>query len=275
MCNTPIRTIFGRVRKGLFILDFAVLLFQSRAAMAPRVAAFQFAGPEVNDDAVEYGYWQIDDYVSQKKKGVTPGAKHWVPLPRGTHVHSYTGCVFEAQQRQVAPHALRSCLRHAQFSVKVDMDACETMSTTSTVASSSDDRRVHFRDGLLPGCLQGSSLHDEDMMDIPEEFTAPLADWIFVDRDICGFSLHEYAPNDIEIQDFASSPYACMFLQELAAAEFANSYDQQLVTANTALEQQYRHEERHLDKALFLAGTHVNYLHATPEESELYCEMSI
>merc|ERR1719253_1192501 len=99
------------------------------------------------------------------------------------------------------------------------------MSITSTAASSSDDRCVHFRDGLLPGCLQGSSLHDEDMLDIAEEFTSPLADWIFIDRDICGFSLHEYSPNDTEMQDFASSPYARMFLQELAAAEFANSYD--------------------------------------------------
>jgi len=245
--------------------------------MAPSVSAFQCAGLEVKNDAVEYGFLQIDDYVSQKKKGVTPRAKRWVPLPRGTQVHSYTSCAVEAKQKQIAPRALRSCMRQVQLSVKLDMDACETASTstTSTAASSSDDRRVHFRDGLLPGCLQHSSLDDVNWIDIASEFTVPLADWIFIDRDICGLSLHEYAPNDPEIQDFASSPYACMFLEELAAAEFANVYDQQVVAASREHEQQYRHEERQLDKALFLAGTHMNYLHAAPEESELYCEMSI
>jgi len=268
--------------------------------MAPKVSAFQCTA--LVDDAVEYGYLQVDDYVTQKRQGMTL-AKRWVPLPMGTHVHSYTGCAEEAQQKQIpsrasggsrAPHLMRmvrchralsgvdttrSCIKQPQFSVKFDTDSCETMSTTSTVASSSDDRRVHFRDGLLPGCLQDSSLDDVGCVDIAEEFTAPLADWIFIDRDICGFSLHEYAPDDSKIQDFASSPYACLFLQELAAVEFANSFDQQSVAASQEQQQQYRHEERELDKTLFLAGTHVNYLHATPEEplgeAEQYCEASI
>lgn len=264
--------------------------------MAPKVSASRCMGPV--DDAVEYGYLQVDDYTTQKKRGIAL-SKRWVPLPRGTRVHSYIEPSDGAQQRQVpylvsggsrAPHLMcmvkcqralsrvdttRSCMKQAQFCVKLDADSCETMSTASTVASSSDDRRVHFRDGLLPGCLQDSHLDAVGCVDVAAEFTAPLADWIFIDRDICGFSLHEYAPSDSEVQEFASSPYACMFLQELDAIGFANSYDQQSLPASEEQQQQYRHEERELDKALFMAGTHVNYLHAALEEAEAFCEVSI
>jgi len=63
------------------------------------------------------------------------------------------------------------------------------------------------------------------------ELNESLAEWIFIDRDICGFSLHEYAPDDADVKDFASSPYARTFIEELAEAEFQNSYKQHIMAA--------------------------------------------
>lgn len=151
------------------------------------------------------------------------------------------------------------------------MDSCETESTISTVATSSDLRRVHFRDGLLPDCCE-----DSDLDEVPSEheLSAPLAEWIFIDRETCGFSLHEYAPDDAEVKDFASSPYARMFNEELARVELLNEHEQQMTAACTENKEVNRHEERQLDKALILAGVHVRCLHAA-EDIQLSLELTV
>jgi hypothetical protein len=239
------------------------------------------------DFAVEYGYWQINHYRPQRctKSGVEPRVKQWVSIPRGAHVHSYicpsNDSTPDAQQMKIALQPLQSCLRrtHADGCAKakvfeLGLDSWETNSnaTTSTLASSNDTRRVHFSDGLLPDSWEESALDE-----IPDEhgLSAPLAEWIFIDRDICGYSLHEYAPDDVEIQEFASSPYAYMFLNELADVEFWNSHEQQAMNACSETKEGYRREERQLDMKLLLAGVHVNCIHAAPEELQQCCEVRI
>lgn len=151
------------------------------------------------------------------------------------------------------------------------MEHCETTSTVSTEASSNECRRVHFRDGLLPGWGADSDL---EVVDLPNEWDRPLADWVYIDRDICGFSLHEYAPHS-ETKDFASSPYAEMFLEELNDIECESMFRQQSMDTCEEEEAAYRNEERKLDKALLMAGVHVNCIHAAPEDVQPSCEIWI
>lgn len=241
--------------------------------MAPKVSA----APLGEGPACEYAYLQIDEYACKKQQNRPLGAKRWVPLPKGTHVHTHSingKPIMMDDRRRVASHPMRSCMKQTQFSgcskMLLDLDSFETVSIASTVASSSEDRRVRFRDGV--GCMQDTSADEMDQIDIADEHMAPLADWIFIDRDICGFSLYEYAPDDPEIMDFASSPYACMFFQELADVEYVNSWGQRFAAASNENGDQYRHEERQLDKALLSAGVHVNYLHADPD-ADPCCEV--
>lgn len=144
------------------------------------------------------------------------------------------------------------------------------MSTISTSASSSGSRSVHFHDWSSPA--EEDAIADE--RESTPEFIAPVAEWIFIDRDICGFSLHEYADEVNEDRDlgsqFASSPYACEFLKELAQIEFLNMYYQQMALA--CQETKDIQEERQLDKALLSAGVRAWCIHAAPEEKEAQYE---
>jgi len=234
------------------------------------------------DVAVEYGYWQISRYRPQRctRSGMEPRVKHWVPIPRGAHVHSYLCPIndprFDSQRERAANQPLRSCMKRAypdgcSKAFELGLDSWETNSTdtSSTAASSNDTRRVHFSDGLLPDSWEESELDE-----IPDESSDSVAEWIFIDRDICGYSLHEYAPDDIEVQEFASSPYAYKFLNELADVEFRNLQEQRLMTACNESKEVYRREERQLDMKLLLAGVHVNCIHAAPEHLEQSCEES-
>lgn len=135
-------------------------------------------------------------------------------------------------------------------------------STDSTVASSSELRHVRFQDGLLPG------------QDEPHEQKTALAEWIFIDRDICGLSLHEYDPES-EIRDFASSPYGYMFIEDLEDVVSLNSLQQHMTAQCSEKNEDSRREERTIDKALLMAGVHVNYLHAEPEEVQESVEFEV
>jgi len=92
-------------------------------------------------------------------------------------------------------------------------------SSLSTMASSGDlslDKFVRFRDGILPGCYGQQEI---DLDSVPEQKIS-VADWIFIDRDICGISLHEYDPDseyDLESVGggFVSSPYGYIFCEQL------------------------------------------------------------
>jgi len=127
----------------------------------------------------------------------------------------------------------------------------------------------------LPGCCEESDLDDLDDVPSEHELNAPLAEWIFIDREICGFSLHEYFPDDAEVKDFASSPYAREFLEELEHVEFLNAYEQQMAAACPESKEVNRREERQLDKALMLAGVHVRCLHAAAEDIQQSFESSV
>jgi hypothetical protein len=221
------------------------------------------------DDEIKYGFLQIRGYRSQttrrKDSNSEPLERQWVTLPRDTYVQTYDDSeVVEVVPKKTRDTSLlRSCLRQAHGIACKDMDEdIEIASTTScsTTASSSDCRRVHFRDGCMPGW------DDEDIQaDLADEADLPVADWHYVDRDICGYSLHIYAP-DADNKDFASSKYAASFSRELEALEFRVMYKHQEMTLNEDDQTAYKQEERRLDKALLLAGVHVNCIHAAPED---------
>lgn len=206
------------------------------------------------DDDSEYGYLQIDDYRSYKRGSNEAKLTRWVSLPRGTPVHTYdnsndnfacAGFVSEA-----SPTSPRSCTS------RFDREG-----TASTVASSSDDRNVRFGDGLLPGSLNAPARHGS-----VHELKTTLAEWVFIDRDICGFSLQEYDPGSA-IKDFVSSPYGLMSLMEQQHVASLNEIKQQKAALCKESVQKARSEERQLDKALLMAGVHVNLIHETSDAS--------
>lgn len=254
--------------------------------MAPRVSTFQRTAPQVvaepdespvadvEDDLVEYGYLQIDHYVEFKKEakkedGETWAAR-WVSLPIGTHVRSYSSLdSFSIRESQDKTHVslmpLRSCMKQTRMSSTcVDLDSCDTMSTISTAASSSGHLQVHFADECSQDDWEDQVL--DESISSPASFSSPLAEWAYIDRDICGFSLHEYNP-DVN-NEFASSPYGCSFLEELAKVEFLNGYENQMASDSACEEAEERNtlEERRLDKALLLAGVRSWCIHAGPED---------
>jgi hypothetical protein len=215
-----------------------------------------------DDSEVEYGYVQIDQYSSLRKNRGEPIERRWVPLEKGTFVRHYAGSE-AANAEPACPRTVRplpSCLKQLRaLACKEDscLDSCDTMSVTSTAASSNECRRVTFRDGIFPGGWDEDAILDETSS--TDEMTAPLAEWTFIDRDICGFSLHEYYPLDNE--EFAASPFAYDFLEELAEIESQNAYEQHMFAMCAESSQSHRREERQLDKSLLLAGVHVRCLH--------------
>lgn len=237
-----------------------------------------FQADEVADEITEYGYLQIDHYREYKRNCGENKIKRWVSLPQGTHVE---GCMSSRKSSSPAA-ALYSALRPRCNSSCSDLSNCDTQSTASTAASSTDFRRVRFGDGLLPGCW------DDEVSEAPmQAHTSRLADWIFIDRDVCGFSLHEYAPHEDGVKDFASSPYGLMFLEELDELEydisqqrsevplFNGAIDADTLSGLLVEQEQQKREERQLDKALLLAGVHVNCLHAAPEDIPEPCIMEV
>jgi len=52
------------------------------------------------------------------------------------------------------------------------------------------------------------------------------SEWIYIDRDICGISLHEYAPNDPSCGDFVSSSFGRLFCADLQRLELAGKGDE-------------------------------------------------
>jgi hypothetical protein len=177
------------------------------------------------------------------------GPKRWIPLPKGAKVHSFfplhEKLADEDQSREPAaqPLKLKSCLRQFRQPCTTDEPASprstlSRVSSLSTVDSLSQCRGVHFCDGLVPGC---DSQDDVDRVDVP------LAQWIFIDRDICGISLYTYNPSDAhlyEFEYFSSSPYGRLFCEELKA----------LHTMKRNSRSRVSQKDRELDDALSLAG---------------------
>jgi len=180
--------------------------------------------------AVEYGYVQIDNYAQQKAKGLVAGPKRWVPLPSGTEVLSYDA---EELPLKIA--------RESPCFGKDEGNTMRRVKSGSTIASSSE-YNVHF-------CEE--------------------AEWIFVDRDICGVSLHEYVPCVAAQTDFVSSHFGFLFLQDLAELEAASRDEQDKVAASKTSLERHNQEERELDEALKLAGVVESLLtEAIPSEDK-------
>jgi hypothetical protein len=183
-----------------------------------------------------YGYWQIDNFAKKDMKkvnGIRPGPKLWVPLPCGTNVVASHA---EGYSKKSLAHPLRSSLSSPRSSS--DGDA------TPRSSSDGERRRIRFADGLVPSC----DANDQ----VPSN--AALAEWIFIDRDTCGFSLYEYAPDDAEFADFASSDYGRMFKQELSEVVQLAKREQRAAMSNEAYLMKYHEEEKVLHQLLELAG---------------------
>lgn len=244
------------------------------AAMSavPKASAAKVDAPQ-EASSLEYGYLQIENYARKqrdKAKGIVPGPTFWVPLPSGTKVHSYAidagsprcsgnNIAEEAKpsSRQLVAQPRRSSLKQAQQLCKDAMEAClsprsalSDSDADSTAASTSDQRQVHFCDEHSPACETSSGYPSH----LAPNVGGPLAEWIFIDRDICGFSLCEYSPNDVKFKDFASSQYGYLFLTEMSALESLSQCEQHKVAACQTSSERYRQEECELDEALKLAG---------------------
>merc|ERR1712012_349085 len=119
-----------------------------------------------------------------------------------------------------------------------------------TNASTNENRRVHFCDGF--------DTLEIDVGDSIDDTNAPVVEWIYIDRDICGFSLYEYAPNDVDFADFASFIYGGQFLEEFRRLESLSDCERCLDTETSY--EEYSQEERQLNKALMLAGVKAHLL---------------
>jgi len=236
----------GRVRRT----PFALLCHT--APEAPRVSS----SPSANSSCgTGLGYVQIEQYASLKKKlkFLDPSYRRWVSLPEDTEVVSYTpsqSSAAEAAQKS-AEWPMRSCLKRSHHVCRGEEDAPPTPRSTasgcsdSTRASSSDNRRVHFSDGALPGVEANTS---------SDSSPSAVAECIYIDRNICGFSLYEYAPQVPAFRDFASSRFALDFLIELDKLTRQNLKQHAERMADEKYLAGYRAEEKELDDALEKAG---------------------
>merc|ERR1712046_111351 len=140
----------------------------------------------------KYGYLQIDGYAAKQKlksKGFIPGPKQWIPLPEGAQVHT-SRCWnrMDDMPKKLVAEPRRSCLRWGNDDAECGGSPRSLLSgsSTSTAASTSDRQRVSFSDGTLPGsetsCDSAKAMRSNPSLD----------EWIYIDRDICGFSLYEY-----------------------------------------------------------------------------------
>lgn len=231
---------------------------------------------------VEFGYLQIDHYREKVR-----GAKRWVPLPKDTPVHSYPHSTLGPKQRQPLDKVVtrqygrvkstgeiglilaydsanvwrswklqlgdsRDWFRRDEV-IELDCgkQSCHNNSTMSvrsdsTKASASASRRVRFCDEVGS---ERATFEEEPWACEPS--LASLAEWIFIDRDICGISLYEYAPTDAECGEFASSSFGHSFLEQLQHLQSCCIDPEKNDDAHNARADR---EERQFDAALLRAG---------------------
>jgi len=210
------------------------------------------------EKTTEYGYLQVDNFRSKwshLKENLPEDAFHWVSLPEGIVVHSYpkdasspscdvvpVSCMKKFQQPDCSRTIKQLCEDTACteemciYQSPGDINTCNTtMQTSCTSLPIKRMRQVRFCDGICKG--------------------SDIAQWIYIDRDICGVSLFEYAPEYEEVlgprRRFASSHYGQAFCADLKALE---SECQQASCNNKADE-----EEKLLDKALELAKLRMSF----------------
>jgi len=122
-----------------------------------------------------------------------------------------------------------------------DSIACNSTSMMVTSAYNSELMQEILACKSMPDMPKGSE-SDLRRVRFCDEVNVSLSEWIYVDRDICGFSIYEYAPNDEEFKDFASTCYGQLFSQE-----YPQDYPQYVPDMNDKI------DELELDNALLLA----------------------
>jgi hypothetical protein len=205
------------------------------------------------DSPTGYGYLQVEDYARKQKRrrvrGTGLGPKRWISLPRNIEVLSSPNQDSTSCKRLAAgAQPLRSCLRRDTQECKKEaskdpVSLEKNCKGPSAVASQERRRRVSFCDH------QGSVANSSGANGV----STPLAKWIFVDRDICGFSLYAYDATDAHLytyEYFSSSPYGRSFQEELAKLHAIQAKD----AADDIRDEAYSQEEQDLDAALKEAG---------------------
>jgi hypothetical protein len=171
---------------------------------APDAQFLSVPATKITREYAEYAYLQPDEqyliamrvwkWLSKKQKKnarheqATPLQKpnlrpRCVDLREGTKVHTSQddelARIRHRERPRLRPMLLRSCLKRSS--------TLGSNFSVSTADSVTDHRRVHFADGLMPRC-------DESMRDSvinPSTARNLLANWDYVDRDICGLSVFE------------------------------------------------------------------------------------
>jgi hypothetical protein len=252
----------------------ALLQYRTRVSQLLSGSSSQYRTLVSNtqEKKTEYGYLQVDNFRSKwshLKEALPEDAKHWVALPEGIVVHSYpkdasspfcdvvpVSCMKKPQQpscsrtiKQLPDKQCEDAACTEEMCIHQslgDTNTCKTtMKTSCTSLPNNTMRQVRFCDGIC----KGSDIVPALSSSCPgkQEQESELAQWIYIDRDICGFSLENYAPDDVEYRDFASSHYGQAFCADLKALE---SVCQQASCNNTAVKGVHDKEEKLLDKAL-------------------------
>jgi len=205
--------------------------------------------PTEKATSTEYGYEQIINYA-KKQKGKSVAPKHWVDLPRGTEVVTFpraqalsTVDSSEFPSKE-ALKGLPYINSEAGMMLSM-MPRVSSNSSVSTMASDSDNKCIRFSDGFEVG---GSTSN------LDGKKVAPLAEWIYIDRDICGCSLYQYDPKDARKKAYASSDHGRLFLEELSALEAQIKLEREEAIACSLLGLTHDEEESVLDEALKQAG---------------------
>jgi len=210
--------------------------------------------PTEKATSTEYGYEQIINYA-KKQKGKSVAQKHWVDLPRGIEVVTFPraqalstveSSEFPSKEAlKGLPYLNIEDGMMLRLSSNSMMPRVSSNSSVSTMASDSDNKCVRFSDGFE---VEGSTSN------LDGKNVAPLAEWIYIDRDICGCSLYQYDPTNVRKRAYASSDYGRLFLEELLALEAQIKLEREEATARSLLGLTHDEEESMLDEALKQAG---------------------
>jgi hypothetical protein len=201
-----------------------------------------------------YGYLQIDSYAKkkhiEKELGTKAGPIRWVEVPSTMQVRGFLeagdsyGKSNLSSTNEKLPKSLCKSNRLSTYST----------GSLSTAASESEEKgRVRFSDGSTP-CTDVQHCTDLEV--------DRLAEWIYIDRDMCGFSLYEYMPDHADFGEFASSKYGKDFAEEYKNLSRCNRRQQKELMTCAAYKEAYAQQESELDEKLSRAGVDEQWLHA-------------
>jgi hypothetical protein len=211
----------------------------------------------------EVYYYQVEDFRTEERRNKKGKKKHVVKLVRidsNEIVH-----MFLSPKKPALPDPLHPTFKAKfpsaifQQPFKEDMkEKCDkngdtyathkyvNVSENGDEISEEEKKRVHFMDG------RGTLYSGENNATSGENNTT--STWTYIDRNMSGFSLYEYAPNDKEYAAFASSRFGQLHLKEAKEIEGTNEQHQQDCLRDADWNDTYNEEEQHLNKLLIDAG---------------------